>query len=100
MNLSHVISEFSFGPHFPDMTQPLDYTFEVTKERKHSRHLLNFQNLRLLYSLCRVPVLPPRRSNGIYRPSFSAITHEPIQRYTLYSRLAAQPSYSGHLFQV
>ena len=32
MNLSHVISEFSFGPHFPDMTQPLDYTFEVTKE--------------------------------------------------------------------
>jgi hypothetical protein len=32
MNLSHVITEFSFGPHFPDITQPLDYTFEVAKE--------------------------------------------------------------------
>lgn len=34
MNLSHTISEFSFGPHFPDITQPLDYSFEVTDERK------------------------------------------------------------------
>ncbi|KAF8336035.1 DUF1692-domain-containing protein [Amanita rubescens] len=32
MNLSHVISEFSFGPHFPDIVQPLDYTFEVTHD--------------------------------------------------------------------
>ncbi|KAF9457772.1 endoplasmic reticulum vesicle transporter-domain-containing protein [Collybia nuda] len=32
MNLSHTISEFSFGPHFPDITQPLDYSFEVTEE--------------------------------------------------------------------
>ncbi|KAF8054932.1 endoplasmic reticulum-golgi intermediate compartment protein 2 [Lyophyllum atratum] len=32
MNLSHVISEFSFGPHFPDITQPLDYSYEVTHE--------------------------------------------------------------------
>ncbi|KAK2467246.1 hypothetical protein APHAL10511_000795 [Amanita phalloides] len=32
MNVSHVISEFSFGPHFPDITQPLDYTFEVTQD--------------------------------------------------------------------
>lgn len=43
MNLSHVISEFSFGPHFPDITQPLDYTFEVTNERKHSYRLLTFK---------------------------------------------------------
>ena len=34
MNVSHVISEFSFGPHFPDIVQPLDYTFEVTHDRK------------------------------------------------------------------
>jgi endoplasmic reticulum-Golgi intermediate compartment protein 2 len=33
MNMSHVISEFSFGPYFPDITQPLDYSFEVTEER-------------------------------------------------------------------
>lgn len=34
MNLSHVISEFSFGPHFPEMTQPLDNSLEVTHDRK------------------------------------------------------------------
>ncbi|KAG8213457.1 endoplasmic reticulum vesicle transporter-domain-containing protein [Butyriboletus roseoflavus] len=33
MNLSHVITEFSFGPYFPDITQPLDYSFELAKER-------------------------------------------------------------------
>ncbi|EGN99338.1 hypothetical protein SERLA73DRAFT_108802 [Serpula lacrymans var. lacrymans S7.3] len=32
MNLSHVITEFSFGPYFPDITQPLDYSFEVAKD--------------------------------------------------------------------
>lgn len=39
MNMSHVITEFSFGPYFPDITQPLDYSFEVTEER--GQHLLN-----------------------------------------------------------
>ncbi|KIY66202.1 DUF1692-domain-containing protein [Cylindrobasidium torrendii FP15055 ss-10] len=29
MNLSHVITEFSFGPHFPEIVQPLDNSFEV-----------------------------------------------------------------------
>jgi hypothetical protein len=33
MNLSHVITEFSFGPYFPDITQPLDNSFEVTQDR-------------------------------------------------------------------
>ncbi|KAF8992354.1 endoplasmic reticulum vesicle transporter-domain-containing protein [Cyathus striatus] len=32
MNLSHIISEFSFGPFFPEMVQPLDNSFEVTTE--------------------------------------------------------------------
>ncbi|KAF8992350.1 endoplasmic reticulum vesicle transporter-domain-containing protein [Cyathus striatus] len=32
MNLSHTISEFSFGPFFPEMVQPLDNSFEVTTE--------------------------------------------------------------------
>ncbi|KAK7442515.1 hypothetical protein VKT23_016113 [Stygiomarasmius scandens] len=32
MNLSHVISEFSFGPYFPEITQPLDYSFEVARD--------------------------------------------------------------------
>ena len=30
MNMSHVITEVSFGKHFPEMTQPLDNSFEVT----------------------------------------------------------------------
>lgn len=34
MNLTHVISEFSFGPFIPDISQPLDYSFEVTHERR------------------------------------------------------------------
>jgi len=34
MNLSHVITEFSFGPYFPDIAQPLDNSFELTHERK------------------------------------------------------------------
>lgn len=32
MNLSHVITEFSFGPFIPDISQPLDYSFEIAQE--------------------------------------------------------------------
>ncbi|KAI0750199.1 endoplasmic reticulum vesicle transporter-domain-containing protein [Daedaleopsis nitida] len=32
MNLSHVITEFSFGPYFPDIAQPLDNSFEITHD--------------------------------------------------------------------
>ncbi|KAH9981895.1 endoplasmic reticulum vesicle transporter-domain-containing protein [Russula compacta] len=32
MNLSHVITEFSFGKHFPEISQPLDNSFEVTHD--------------------------------------------------------------------
>ncbi|KAF7303205.1 hypothetical protein MKEN_01284200 [Mycena kentingensis (nom. inval.)] len=32
MNLSHVITEFSFGPYFPNIVQPLDNSFEVTND--------------------------------------------------------------------
>jgi hypothetical protein len=35
MNLSHVITEFSFGKHFPEITQPLDNSFEVTHDVRH-----------------------------------------------------------------
>lgn len=36
MNLSHIITEFSFGAFYPGIVQPLDYSFEVTQERKSS----------------------------------------------------------------
>ncbi|EJU05029.1 DUF1692-domain-containing protein [Dacryopinax primogenitus] len=32
MNLSHIITEFSFGPYFPDIVQPLDYTIESSDD--------------------------------------------------------------------
>nr|ASF90192.1 hypothetical protein SPAR05704 [Bartheletia paradoxa] len=32
MNLSHVIDEFSFGPYFPRISQPLDNSFELSPE--------------------------------------------------------------------
>jgi hypothetical protein len=35
MNLSHVIHEFSFGPYFPEIAQPLDSSVEVSNERKY-----------------------------------------------------------------
>jgi endoplasmic reticulum-Golgi intermediate compartment protein 2 len=34
MNMSHVINEFSFGPYFPDITQPLDFSYEMTEDGK------------------------------------------------------------------
>lgn len=33
INMSHVITEFSFGPHFPGIVQPLDNSFEITHDR-------------------------------------------------------------------
>ncbi|KAK0550751.1 hypothetical protein OC846_001452 [Tilletia horrida] len=53
MNLSHVIHEFSFGPYFPDIAQPLDSSVEVT-----SAHFHIFQ-----YFVSIVPTLYISRSN-------------------------------------
>jgi endoplasmic reticulum-Golgi intermediate compartment protein 2 len=41
MNLSHIINEFSFGPYFPDITQPLDYSYEIAPERTSLDHLIH-----------------------------------------------------------
>ncbi|WVF71351.1 hypothetical protein IAT40_006155 [Kwoniella sp. CBS 6097] len=32
MNLSHIVHEFSFGPFFPAISQPLDKSFEIAKD--------------------------------------------------------------------
>ena len=49
MNLSHIITEFSFGPHFPDIVQPLDNSFEVTDQRQLG--LVNILNLLITFIL-------------------------------------------------
>jgi hypothetical protein len=50
MNLSHVITEFSFGKHFPEITQPLDNSFEVTHDSMSFIHSLGAacDNLQIL----------------------------------------------------
>jgi len=47
MNLSHVIHEFSFGPYFPEISQPLDSSVETTE-----KHFTVFQ-----YFVSAVPTL-------------------------------------------
>ncbi|TFY77789.1 hypothetical protein EWM64_g6224, partial [Hericium alpestre] len=32
MNMSHVITEFSFGPYFPEIIQPLDHSLEIAND--------------------------------------------------------------------
>jgi hypothetical protein len=34
MNLTHVVHEFSFGPFFPAISQPLDMSLELTEQRE------------------------------------------------------------------
>lgn len=34
MNLSHVFHELSFGPYFPDISQPLDHSVELSSDRE------------------------------------------------------------------
>jgi endoplasmic reticulum-Golgi intermediate compartment protein 2 len=69
MNLSHVITEFSFGPYFPDISQPLDNSFELTHEREPAAQPLSVATLTLVpafiayqYFLQVVPTtyIPPR----------------------------------------
>lgn len=40
MNLSHVITEFSFGEWFPEIVQPLDNSFELTTERQYQLNVM------------------------------------------------------------
>jgi hypothetical protein len=39
MNLTHVVHEFSFGPYFPAISQPLDMSIEATPNRMSLRRV-------------------------------------------------------------
>jgi hypothetical protein len=41
MNLSHIIHEFSFGPFFPAIAQPLDMTYVKTEESEFRVRVLS-----------------------------------------------------------
>lgn len=50
MNLSHVIHEFSFGPFFPRIVQPLDNSVELATGRKRLTKQLRGSQTRLMHS--------------------------------------------------
>ena len=55
MDLSHVITEFTFGPYFPDITRLLDNSFEMAYHRKcHAFHCLLALKLNVQYSIRRI----------------------------------------------
>ncbi len=65
MNLSHVVHEFSFGPYFPNLAQPLESSVEITPARElgtpcfHVRACkFEQQASRLTSSLCIRPSNP------------------------------------------
>lgn len=39
MNLSHIVHEFSFGPYFPAIAQPLDMSYKIASGRESNRAL-------------------------------------------------------------
>ena len=88
MNMSYVITEFSFGKHFPEMNQPIDNSSEVTHD---SASLLLLESLRL----ADVPaefvalILPACRSNNVRCPK------EPLQtnQYSVTLRTTAQTAF-------
>lgn len=55
MNLSHVVHEFSFGPFFPAIAQPLDQSYEITQQRKsispHPVHNVKTEKKKLAFTL-------------------------------------------------
>jgi len=67
MNLSHIISEFSFGPYFPSIVQPLDNTFMMTHE-----HFTAYQ-----YFLSVVPTKykPARARRGMRTHQYSVTNY-------------------------
>ncbi|KAF8260059.1 endoplasmic reticulum vesicle transporter-domain-containing protein [Lactarius quietus] len=59
MNMSHVITEFSFGKHFPEITQPLDNSFEVT----HNKFVAYQYYLRVVPTTYIAPRTTPLHTN-------------------------------------
>jgi hypothetical protein len=93
MNLSHIINEFSFGPYFPDITQPLDFSYEIANERTSTIPPLpaclapTMLSAYCTSSFYVVPVLPARGSHNLHRPALFSAPHKSVQRYALHARV-------------
>jgi hypothetical protein len=99
MNLSHIITEFSFGPYIPDIVQPLDYSFETANERESRRTSISEHNLFSLYisSFHTIPILPDCSTNNLLRLSKPFSQDEPVQRDALHPCHTTWASGSGYL---
>jgi hypothetical protein len=106
MNMSHVITEFSFGKYFPEITQPLDNSFEVTHDSASlaSRDLpllMCLQNLSRINITCvsfQQPMLPQGPSLYIQISIASHTTNDSSNRIRVSqessSNLTSSPSVS------
>lgn len=81
MNLSHVITEFSFGKHFPEITQPLDNSFEITHDGMLL--LLSCDPCNIYRRFHCISLLPSSRSNDLRCTTLQTFAYEPVQRDTL-----------------
>ena len=73
MNLSHVTHEFSFGPYFPRISQPLDDTMEIAPSA-----LCVLSISTALMPQLRLSVLPVRRVDAVHRPYRPQARHTSI----------------------
>ena len=80
MNLSHIITEFSFGPHFPDIVQPLDDSFEATDKRQFvlCKHFINQNTNKQIFRFHCVSVFLACRANHLHCPSNEAFKDKSI----------------------
>ena len=102
MNLSHIITEFSFGPHFPDIVQPLDNSFEATDKSQFvickKKHHESITNSSLRFHC--VPVFLACRANHLHCPSNEPFKDKSIQCYSLHTRSTARPRDSRNFLQI
>lgn len=95
MNLSHVVHEFSFGPFFPAIAQPLDQSYEITQQRKSispTRHTMVKTEKKKktcvflgIFSIHHFPILSPCRAYHLYRRQPPKTHHLSIRRDGLLS---------------
>lgn len=72
MNLSHIIHEFSFGPFFPAISQPLDLSYETTQNRAcRLRFVIHTERV----SVYHFPILLTRRADDVHRCKSTQACH-------------------------
>lgn len=66
MNLTHIVHEFSFGPYFPAISQPLDMTIESTSQRQSNSSRFCMIDADNVGSIHHIPVLFACRTHHLH----------------------------------